>query len=48
MCSCNVSVIDLDDENFCNSQMGQDKVSGGVSVICCYVTPIAMFYENLS
>ena len=27
--------------------MGQDQVSGGVSVLCWLVTPIAMFYGNL-
>ena len=27
--------------------MGQDQVSGGVSVVCCLAAPAAMFYGNL-
>ena len=27
--------------------MGQDQVSGGVSVLCWLVAPVAMFYGNL-
>ena len=27
--------------------MGQDQVSGGVSVLCWLATPVAMFYGNL-
>ena len=27
--------------------MGQDKVSGGVSVLCWLAAPVAMFYGNL-
>ena len=27
--------------------MGQDQVSGGVSVLCWQVAPVAMFYGNL-
>ena len=27
--------------------MGQDQVSGGVSVLCWLAAPVAMFYENL-
>ena len=27
--------------------MGQDQVSGGVSVLCWLAAPIAMFYGNL-
>ena len=33
--------------NKCKSQMGQDQVSGGVSVLCWLAASIAMFYENL-
>ena len=33
--------------NKCKSQMGQDQVSGGVSVICLLATPVAMFYGYL-
>ena len=28
-------------------KMGQDQVSGGVSVLCWLAAPIAMFYGNL-
>ena len=28
----------------CKSQMGQDQVSGGVSVLCWLAAPVAMFY----
>ena len=28
--------------------MGQDEVSGGVSVLCWLAAPVAMFYGNLS
>ena len=28
-------------ENICKSQMGQDQVSGGVSVPCWHATPVA-------
>ena len=28
-------------------QMGQDQVSGGVSVLCWLAAPVAMFYGNL-
>ena len=34
-------------ENKCKSQMGQDQVSGGVSVLCWLAAPVAMFYGNL-
>ena len=27
--------------------MGQDQVSGGVSVLCWLAAPVAMFYRNL-
>ena len=27
--------------------MGQDKVSGGVSVLCLLAAPVALFYGNL-
>ena len=27
--------------------LGQDQVSGGVSVLCWLAAPVAMFYENL-
>ena len=33
--------------NICKSQMGQDQVSGGVSVFCWLAAPIAMFYGKL-
>ena len=33
--------------NKCMSQMGQDQVSGGVSVLCWLAAPVAMFYGNL-
>ena len=33
--------------NKCKSQMGQDKFSGGVSVLCWLAAPVAMFYGNL-
>ena len=29
------------------SQMGQDMVSGGVSVLCWLAAPVAMFYGNI-
>ena len=32
----------------CKSRMGQDQVSGGVSVLCWLAAPVAMFYGNLS
>ena len=28
-------------------KMGQDQVSGGVSVLCWLAAPVAMFYRNL-
>ena len=31
----------------CKSQIGQDQVSGGVSVLCWLAAPVAMFYGNL-
>ena len=31
----------------CKSQVGQDQVSGGVSVLCWLAAPVAMFYGNL-
>ena len=31
----------------CKSQMGQDQVSGGVSVLCLLAAPVAMFHGNL-
>ena len=31
----------------CKSQMGQDQVSGGLSVLCWHAAPVAMFYGNL-
>ena len=34
-------------KNKCKSQMGQDQVSGGVSVICWLAARVAMFYGNL-
>ena len=34
-------------QNKCKSQMGQDQVSGGVSVLCWLAAPVAMFYGNL-
>ena len=34
-------------KNKCKSQMGQDQVSGGVSVLCWLAAPVAMFYGNL-
>ena len=34
-------------KNNCKSQMGQDQVSGGVSVLCWLAAPVAMFYGNL-
>ena len=27
--------------------MGQDQVSGGVSILCWLAAPVAMFYGNL-
>ena len=30
-----------------NVTMGQDQVSGGVSVLCWLAAPVAMFYGNL-
>ena len=33
--------------NKCKSQMGQDQVSRGVSVLCWLAAPVAMFYGNL-
>ena len=34
-------------KNKCRSQMGQDQVSGGVSVLCWLAAPVAMFYRIL-
>ena len=34
-------------KNKCKSQMGQDQVSGGVSVLCWLAAPVVMFYGNL-
>ena len=34
-------------QNKCKSQMGQDQVSGGVSVLCWLAAPVAMFYGIL-
>ena len=34
-------------KNKCKSQMGQNQVSGGVSVLCWLAAPVAMFYGNL-
>ena len=33
--------------NKCKSKIGQDHVSGGVSVLCWLAASIAMFYGNL-
>ena len=33
--------------NKCKSQMGQDQVSGGLSVLCWLAAPVPMFYGNL-
>ena len=33
--------------NIRKSQMGQDQVSGGVSVLCWLAAPVAMSYGNL-
>ena len=33
--------------NKCKSQLGQDQVSEGVSVLCWLAAPVAMFYGNL-
>ena len=33
--------------NKCKSQIGQDQVSGGVSVLCWLAATVAMFYGNL-
>ena len=41
------SVLLLFAKNKCKSQMGQDQVSGGVSVLCWLAAPVAMFYRNL-
>ena len=30
------------------SQIGQDQVSKGVSVLCWLAEPVAMFYENFT
>ena len=37
----------LNIKNKCKSQMGQDQVSGGVSVLCWLAAPVAMVYGNL-
>ena len=34
-------------KNGLNIRMGQDQVSGGVSVLCWLAAPVAMFYGNL-
>ena len=34
-------------KNECKSQLGQDQVSAGVSVLFWLAAPVAMFYENL-
>ena len=34
-------------QNKCKSQMGQDHVSRGVSVLCWLAIPLAMFHGNL-
>ena len=34
-------------QNKCKFQMGQDQVSGGISVLCWLAEPVAMFYGNL-
>ena len=34
-------------KNKCKSQMGNNQVSGGVSVLCWLAAPVAMFYGNL-
>ena len=34
-------------QNKCKSQMGQDQVSEGVSVLCWLAAPVAMFYGNV-
>ena len=33
--------------NKCKSQMGQNQVSGGISVLYRLAAPVAMFYGNL-
>ena len=40
--------IGLNIRTFASPKVGQDQVSGGVSVICWHVAPVAMFYGNLS
>ena len=35
-------------KNICKSNMGQDQVSGGVSVLCWHAAPLQMIYRNLS
>ena len=34
-------------KNKCKSEMEQDQVSGGLSVLCLLAAPVAVFYGNL-
>ena len=39
--------IGLDIRTHASPKVGQDQVSGGVSVLCWHTAPVAMFYGNL-
>ena len=39
--------IGLNIRTLASPKVGQDQVSGGVSVLCWYAAPDAMFYGNL-
>ena len=38
----------LNIRTFASPKVGQDKVSGGVSVLCWHAAPLQMFYGNLA
>ena len=38
---------DLNIKTNASPKMGQDRVSGGVSVLCWLAVPVTMFYGNL-
>ena len=39
--------IGLNIRTLASPKVGQDQVSGGVSVLCWHATPVAMFYGDL-
>ena len=40
--------IDINFRTLASPKVGQDQVSGGVSVLCWHAAPLQLFYGNLS